>query len=714
MSVVKSVVDVPASVEIRSAFDPQSEVTIVAEAEGKKPTFDILAYTGGKLNMPELKYPVIVDLAGLETKQKRPVLYDHQPREALGHSEAITVTQTIRATGPFSGRHPKVADVVEMGIEGFPWQASIRAELSAIEYLAPQTSTIVNGQQQTGPAYISRKSLLREITIAEMGVDDDTSVVVKAMLDGKGSEGKNTGASVRSEIRRLQDGGMTLEEIGKVVDRSAGTLSSILNEEIQNPPSMLLNALKEIKVKPKPEDGTTVQASVTSGIRDTQAEIDAHNAAVAENAERVSSIQTICATFGGPKFTPEGETKPVLLESYAIKANWKPDVVKAIASRHDRPQGPAIHSQNQEVPTALVIEAAICRQGNLKDLDKQFSDQTLDQVDKNRELKHGVSLNQVLLMAAFAGGYQGSLTKLTMSELPTVIRAAFSTQGLQSVLSNAANKFLMQGFNKGRQDWKKLSAIRSVNNFLEHTRYRLVDGGEFQEIPASGEIPHGELSDRKYSNQAKQHGLLISIDRTVIKNDDIGILTEFPVALARGARKGLNRKFWAEYTRNAGNFFSTGNGNYISGADTNLSIPALTKAVAALKKLKDDDGVTPMDTMGMYLVCGASLQTVAETIYNANTIVLGDGPAQPNNNPHAGRYEVCSTAHIADPDEWYLQADPDDVPMIETAFVDGVEEPMIQEAVPTPTHTGVIMSGLYDFGIKKQDQRGAVKSKGKA
>lgn len=712
MSDVKSVLDVPESVEIRSAFDPQSEVTIVPEKDGKKPTFSILAYTGGKLNMPELKYPVIVDLAGLETKQKRPVLYHHEPREALGHSEAISVTQTIRATGLFSGKHPKVADVVEMGEEGFPWQASIRAELSAIEYLAPQTSTIVNGQQQTGPAYISRKSLLREITIAEMGVDDDTAVVVNAM-HGKGSEGKNTGASVRSEIRRLQDGGMTLEEIGQLVDRSAGTLSSILNEEIQNPPSMLLNTLKEIKVKPKPEDGTTVQSSVTSGIPDTQAKIDAHNAAVAKNAERVSSIQTICASFGGPTFTPEGETEPVLLESHAIKCNWAPDVVKAIASRHDRPQGPAIHSQSQDVPTALVIEAAICRQGNLEDLDKQFSDQTLDQVDKNRELKHGVSLNQVLLMAAFAGGYQGSLSKLTMSELPTVIRAAFSTQGLQSVLSNAANKFLMQGFNKGRQDWKKLSAIRSLNNFMEHTRFRLVDGGEFQEIPANGEIPHGEISDRKYTNQAKQHGLLISIDRTVIKNDDIGILTEFPVSLARGARKGLNRKFWAEYTKNDG-FFSNNNGNFISGADSGLGIPSLTKAVAALKKMKDDDGKTPMDTMGMYLVCGANLQTVAETIYNANTIVLGDGPPQPNNNPHAGRYEVCSTAHISDPDEWYLQGDPYDVPVIETAFVDGVEEPMIQEAVPTPTHTGVIMSGLYDFGIKKQDQRGAVKSKGKA
>ena len=100
-------------------------------------------------------------------------------------------------------------------------------------------------------------------------------------------------------------------------------------------------------------------------------------------------------------------------------------------------------------------------------------------------------------------------------------------------------------------------------------------------------------------------------------------------------------------------------------------------------------------------------------MFNSNTIVVGEGAAQPNNNPHAGRYEVCSSAHVKDPDEWYLTADPEDVPLIEMAWLDGVQEPMIQEAVPTPTHTGVVMSGLFDFGISKQDKRGGVKFKGK-
>tara|TARA_R110000803_G_scaffold76454_3_gene141107 strand:+ start:7639 stop:8979 length:1341 start_codon:yes stop_codon:yes gene_type:complete len=71
----------------------------------------------------------------------------------------------------------------------------------------------------------------------------------------KGEEGVGTGADVRREIKRLQDGGLTLEDIERELmkidanaARDAGTLSSILSGEIKNPPNTLLDALKEIKI----------------------------------------------------------------------------------------------------------------------------------------------------------------------------------------------------------------------------------------------------------------------------------------------------------------------------------------------------------------------------------------------------------------------------------------------------------------------------------
>ncbi|HKL20463.1 MAG TPA: helix-turn-helix domain-containing protein, partial [Tichowtungia sp.] len=68
----------------------------------------------------------------------------------------------------------------------------------------------------------------------------------------KGSEGDGTGKDVRDEIQKLRDAGMTLQQIGSQVDRSASTLQAIIAGDIANPPESLLSALR--KVTPPDDD----------------------------------------------------------------------------------------------------------------------------------------------------------------------------------------------------------------------------------------------------------------------------------------------------------------------------------------------------------------------------------------------------------------------------------------------------------------------------
>ena len=62
----------------------------------------------------------------------------------------------------------------------------------------------------------------------------------------KFTEGDDTGEEARRLIKKLSDAGMTNSQIGEKVDRSAGTISRILNGEIENPPQSLIDKLKEI------------------------------------------------------------------------------------------------------------------------------------------------------------------------------------------------------------------------------------------------------------------------------------------------------------------------------------------------------------------------------------------------------------------------------------------------------------------------------------
>ena len=63
---------------------------------------------------------------------------------------------------------------------------------------------------------------------------------------------------------------------------------------------------------------------------------------------------------------------------------------------------------------------------------------------------------------------------------------------------------------------------------------------------------------------------------------------------------------------------------------------------------------------------------------------------------------------------WYLLADPNDLPVIEVAFLNGQEAPTIETAEADFSVLGIQLRGYHDFGCALQDNRAGVKSKGEA
>src|SRR5574344_1934891 len=55
-----------------------SEFTLIEAAGNAKPKVVGLAYSGGKMNLPGWKYPVVVDLGGMEIPASVPLLTNHE------------------------------------------------------------------------------------------------------------------------------------------------------------------------------------------------------------------------------------------------------------------------------------------------------------------------------------------------------------------------------------------------------------------------------------------------------------------------------------------------------------------------------------------------------------------------------------------------------------------------------------------------------------
>ena len=95
----------------------------------------------------------------------------------------------------------------------------------------------------------------KEDGVAEPGLMEKMMDAVRGVFEkAKGEEGKNTGGKARRMIQILMDAGMSQEQIGSGVDRSASVIGSILSGEIKNPPESLITSLRGVKA---PKDGST-------------------------------------------------------------------------------------------------------------------------------------------------------------------------------------------------------------------------------------------------------------------------------------------------------------------------------------------------------------------------------------------------------------------------------------------------------------------------
>ncbi|MFM9062920.1 MAG: hypothetical protein ACKOOI_07790, partial [Pirellula sp.] len=439
-------------------------------------------------------------------------------------------------------------------------------------------------------------------------------------------------------------------------------------------------------------------------------EVEAMRAAHATELERIAGIRAI---YNGAL---------PLVEAQAIREGWNLEKAELMKIRMMRPEVPAIHVPQNTI-NAHVLEAACYVSAGLMNVEEHVQEQSLEIAA--RKFKGGIGLQELLLEAAWANGYTGR----TFRDHREVMRAAFgnrveassvSNVDIGGILANVANKFLLEGFFTVERTWRNICAIRNVVDFKTVTSYRLIGKDQYELVAPGGEIKHGNLGNESFTNRADTYGLMLGVDRRDFINDDLGAITTVPRKLGRGSGLKINDIFWTTFMNNSA-FFTAGNKNFVSGADTALTIDGLTKAEVAYYDLVDADG-KPIGTMPTILLVPTALSAIGTQLYKS--LEMRDNTANarmPINNPHAGKFRVEVSRYLGNSNytgnstkAWYLLSDPNDLPLIEVAFLNGQEAPTIETATADFNVLGVQMRGYHDFGASLQDPRAAIKAKGEA
>ncbi|MCE7888085.1 MAG: hypothetical protein DYH12_00015 [Sorangiineae bacterium PRO1] len=428
--------------------------------------------------------------------------------------------------------------------------------------------------------------------------------------------------------------------------------------------------------------------------------------ALAETS-RIAAVRKICAG------------KHLDIEAQAIRDGWDATRTELEVLRASRPKAPSIHAPDTSI-TGEVLEAACFQSAKLEGIDKVCSAQALEVAAKR--FQSGLGLQELLIEAAIANGYTGRTFRDSRRVLEAAfgrgIEAGMTTIDVGGILSNVANKFLLEGFFSVERVWRSICAVRNVSDFKTVTSYRLVGKDQYEQVAPGGELKHGTLGEETYSNKADTYGLMLSIDRRDIINDDLGAITTVPRKLGRGSGLKINDVFWTAFMNNAA-FFSVGNKNFISGADTALGIDGLTKGEVTFMDLVDSDG-KPTGVMPSILLVPTALSAVGTQLYKS--VEMRDTTANvkfPVANPHQGKFRIEVSRYLSNAlytgfsaKAWYLLADPSDLPVVEMAFLNGQEAPTIETSDADFSQLGVRMRGYHDFGVALQDPRGGVKSKG--
>lgn len=689
-------------------------VEMIKAAEGAKEgalkRFSMTAYTGGPMRVRSWADPVVLDLTGIQAgRASRPVLLGHDPGEIVGHTDSIKVEGTnLLVEGVVSGAGEAARQVTESSAKGFPWQASVGAVPLRTEIVAKGAFAFANGQRFEGPVEIVRASRLKEVSFVPLGADDGTSAAVAAEQERVMNFAQWLAAKGWDEST-LTDGQK------KILQASFDAELAAADPKEKDEPAPKAKPAKKAKAKKPVLAGAADDEGDEPEVEAESDEVESPRLLIANETKRQIAIKRLT----------KGDEK---IEAQAIEEGWTTERTELEVLRAKRPAIHA-HQPRERKAEGQVLEAALCMSHNVgrATMEKAYRPEVLEAASSRNY--RGLGLQGLCYAVIAAAGMHAAAGQFN----DDTIRAAFqadarlieadglSTMGLTGILSNIANKVLLEAYGSIYDPTPLFCAEVETKDFKTFTRYRLTGKGGFQKVGPDGELKTMSLKEAGFDNKVETTGAIIALTRADMINDDLGAFLRIPQVLGRASGTAKQEAVFTKLLANTGTFFGSGNANYITGSTTNLSIAALT---ALEQKFLDqvDSNSKPVMIEPKVLLVPTSVKTLAQQLCADRLIVQGTSTTpEPSSNPHAGKFTPAWSPYLNNAaftgysaTAWYLFANPADVAAMAIAFLTGRRVPTIESGMADFNTLGMQWRGFFDFGVAFEDYRGAAKSKGAA
>lgn len=399
------------------------------------------------------------------------------------------------------------------------------------------------------------------------------------------------------------------------------------------------------------------------------------------------------------------------IEAQAIDEGWDQQQTELAVLRASRPTATPFYGR-REAPSKAVLEAAILAHMGCDHLAEQHLGATAAQQARDLRATNLVDLCRAALMIDGKDAPHGR---------EGMIRAALSTYSLPMALGDAANKVLFEAYTESPATWQAFAAVKSTNDFKDHTGVRPSDTGDLQPLPPGGEIKHGGIKEATYKYSVDTFAKMLSIDRRDIINDDLSMFDDTARSLGRAAIRSLSDLVYTVLLANANSFFGAGHANYSEGAGTALASASLATGIAKMLAQRDDEN-RDLDIRARTLLVPPELQQTAKELLQSDFIQRASNDL-PTGNALKNSVSLEVEPRLSNDERftgtsgkaWYLFAGPQDTALV-VAFLQGKQSPTVEffGFDADPNTLAATWRVFFDFGAALADHRAAYKAKGEA
>lgn len=294
-----------------------------------------------------------------------------------------------------------------------------------------------------------------------------------------------------------------------------------------------------------------------------------------------------------------------------------------------------------------------------------------------------------------------------------------STSDFPVLLENTLHRMVIGGYTLTPFTWSRFCSVGTLSDYRPHNRYHLSSFSDLKEVNEAGEYENGVLGDaKKETITGKRKGRILQITPEVLINDDLGGMQRISFALGQAAGRTIEKDVYALFALNGGAgptmndgkaLFHVDHAN-IAGTGAAPSVTSFDLIRQQLASQKDPGDNDYLDIAAAIFLGPLSLGGLARQI---NAAEYDDESQKNQRRPNIVRgmfRDIVDTPRLP-ATVWYAFADPNIEPVIEVAFLGGIQQPRLEQETNFRTD-GLSWKVTHRYGTAGVGYRGAIKNAG--